>query len=393
MSANVWVVLIVSVLFGLSFGIYEFVLPFFLDARGVSFGSMGLIFSISAAVTFLVRVTTGHLSDRFGRKAFYSTALSLCGLTSLMTPLLPAVWFQALLKSVREASVVTREIMHSLLLYDENRPRFLDFIGRTRGFEYLFQGVGSIVAGVLLASLAVRSENGAYAVSLGLAGILVLAAWGVFAFRYREAGRRSSDPAQPGSLRQVFGLDLPSQLKLLTFAMFVFNVGLSVSHCFIMPLFFAKKFGASTSVVSLIMAAHRGILGVPMIFVGRYVKKHLKAVYITFVIVEGLVLSASALIPAFWLATAVWLTHDLFGAGIWVPINSTFVQQLAREETRGGDVGRSLAVSALGWVVGPIVAGAVAGSNVSMPFFLSGVLVALSALPLLGLRVKEEQGP
>ena len=82
-----WVVLGVSALFGLALGIYDLVFPYYLDHIGASFARMGYIFSFAALVMFLLRVYTGGLSDRFGRKPFYSLSLLAGALSGLLTPL------------------------------------------------------------------------------------------------------------------------------------------------------------------------------------------------------------------------------------------------------------------------------------------------------------------
>jgi len=100
---------------------------------------------------------------------------------------------------------------------------------------------------------------------------------------------------------------------------------------------------------------------------------------------EGLTLVASGLIPTFWPATIVWLLHDLVGAGIWVPIQSTLIQQYARENSRGADVAKAMAIAAIGSIFGPILAGYLYPISVDLPFIVGGAIIALSALILLPL--------
>ena len=76
MNRNVRTVLFVSVLFGASTGIYEFVLPYYLQERGLSFQSMGTIFAVAAAGMLLVRVVMGRLADVWGRKPDLEAALA-----------------------------------------------------------------------------------------------------------------------------------------------------------------------------------------------------------------------------------------------------------------------------------------------------------------------------
>ena len=74
-NRNVKTVLAVSILFGMSTGIYEFVLPFYLKERGLSYEAMGVIFAIAAAGMLGLRIVMGRLADLWGRKPFYGLAL------------------------------------------------------------------------------------------------------------------------------------------------------------------------------------------------------------------------------------------------------------------------------------------------------------------------------
>jgi len=384
MSRNISVVLATSILFGVSFGLYEFVLPYFLDEHNVSYQTMGFIFSASAAAMFLVRIGAGAISDFIGRKLFYSSSLLLCGIASLLTPFFPLPWPQMLLKSLRESSVVTRESMHSLLLFDASESRFVEFFSRTRGAEFYFQGGGAILAGIVIVWW------GNNAVLFAAAG-LVLLAFVLFSLEYREVFATTPLSRTGMNFRDLLSLDIPSGLKWLTAWLFFFTIGLSTSHCFVMPLFFSKKFGVPESTVGWIMAVHRVSLGLPMFFIGNLVKTRLKSTWIAFLILEGLTVSVSAIIPGFWPATLLWLTHDFVGAAIWVPISSHYTQVLARAKVRGRDVTKSVAYASLGWIVGPLLAGYLMSTlsnptaSISAPSFVSGILMVVSAVFLLPL--------
>ena len=84
MNRNIKIVLAVSVFFGAATGIYEFVLPYYLKERGLSFESMATIFAAAAAGMLVLRVLMGRLADVWGRKLFYG--LSLWGLRPSAPP-------------------------------------------------------------------------------------------------------------------------------------------------------------------------------------------------------------------------------------------------------------------------------------------------------------------
>ena len=149
MNRNVKTVLAVSVLFGAATGIYEFILPYYLAARGLSFQDMGAVFAIAAAGTLLLRIVFGHLADLWGRKPLYGLTLGASAAAMALTPLSASVSGQSALRTVRDAMYYTRESLHPVVLYEESRSRFMDFLGKTRGMEFLFMAAGTLLAGWL----------------------------------------------------------------------------------------------------------------------------------------------------------------------------------------------------------------------------------------------------
>lgn len=377
-EGNFRVLLLVSVLFGVAGGIYEFVLPYYLSGRGLSFTNMGYVFSASTLAMFAVRLGLGNLADRWGSKRLYLLALGSVALACFATPFTAGLFALIALKTMREVGVLARETAHPILLYREGRSRFAGFIGRTRGAESLFQALGVFLAGAGLVVLGDRGMLWAGAVAVGL-GVVVLGL-GV-------RGPRDGAAAAGGGIRRLLSLDLPRNLKVIMVANFIFAVGLSTSHCFIMPLFFSEKFGVDPSTVSTVMAIHRLTSVAPLLLAGYLPARHYRAIYIGAIVMEGLTISAAAVIPVFFWAAAVWLFHDLVGAGLWIPIQSAIIQDECREASRGLDLSKTLAFAALGGSIGPMLAGYLSGLSISAPYLVSGIIVTASAGVLLALRL------
>jgi len=374
MNRNVVTILIVSALFGLSFGVYDFVLPFYLSERGFSYARMANVFAISSASVVFVRVIMGRLSDVWGRKSFYSASLLGSAAASILTPTALSVPALAGLKALREASALTRDTMHSVLLYAETRTGFLNIIGKSRGLEFLTQAGGTLAAGLLLGSL------GSPRILIA-AGLTSVAAFFIFTSLFRE--KPQEPPAGEQVSAGVLSFDMSRNLKIITLAAAVSMLGISISHCFIMPLFFVRKFHAEPSSVGVVMTLHRLSLALPLlVFSGWLAGFNLRGLYMASIACQGITTILAAVIPHFWAASLVWLLHDLIGAGVWVPIQSTLIQAYSRESTRGLDVGKSLALSSLGGVAGPYVAGWLAPFSISAPFLASGI-ITLAAVPIL----------
>ncbi|OIN99853.1 hypothetical protein COY52_11425 [Candidatus Desantisbacteria bacterium CG_4_10_14_0_8_um_filter_48_22] len=380
MSRNVKVLLLISVIFGLALGIYEFIFPLYLNDMHISFRNMGIIFSLSSIAMFFIRIHAGQLADVHGRKKFYSLALLGSGLASLFTPFTLRISLQTVLKSLREACAVVQESIHSVALYENVKSKFLDFIGKTVGAQWVFQGLGALVAGGMLVFFGYRN------IFLFNAGLL-FSAFLIFTIFFSEKDFKKSDPSAAVPFRKLYALDFSRPMMIIMLSSFVFNIGMGSSHSFIMPLFFLDKFAISKGAVSIVMAVHRLTLGLPMIFAGWFIneKMNLKRIYIWFIALEGIMMAASALIPNFFIATAVWLAHDYVGAAFWSPVSKTLIQRYSRQESRAYDVSKVAAFSTLGLIIGPLIAGWLAGISISAPFFAAGMIMIVSALMLVPL--------
>jgi len=379
MNRNYGFLLAGSAMFGLGFGIYEFVLPYFLDACGISMGRMGIIYAAAALFMFVVWVYAGDLSDRAGRKTLYVASLVTTSAASGLTPLAPIFAAQIALKSIREAGSKVFDSMYQLALHDEGSSHYIDHVGKARGLQALAGAGGAFVAGWLLLQHAYRS-------SFAISALVLLVAAVVFVLGYRQPDNKSSERERSRPLlARMLPLNLPRPLIILTISAFIFMVGLSTSHCFVMQLFWQRKFGASTAIVGTILMVHAISIALPLLFVGWVVKRHLKQIYIVFVILEGIALAVGGLVPDLTVAAIIWLAHDLFGAGVWIPIQSRLIQKYSRPSTRGRDVTNVFATASLGWIVGPLIAGWVFEGWYGGPFVISGVVMILSALVLFAL--------
>ena len=382
MNRNIKTLLAVSVLFGAAAGIYEFVLPYYLSEQGLSFQSMGAIFAIAAAGTLLLRIVVGRLADLRGRKPFYGLTLGASAAAMGLTPFSASIWGQSALKTVRDAMYYIREFLHPVVLYEESRGRFMDFMGKTRGMEYLFMAAGTLLAGKLFITWGTHGNLWAAAAMLA-AGFLL------FWLLFREGAGRMRQATENLPLRELFSFNMPRNLIVIMISAFIFSIGMTTSHCFIMPLFFSDKFGVSEYAVSWVMLLHRLSIALPLLVAGRLRIRRLKAVYIGALAFEGTLISVSALIPGFHAAAAVWLLHDFLGAGVWIPIQGLIIQEHTSPETRALQVGKIMAYGGIGTILGPALAGYLCQNiNVSAPFFISGLLVVLASLALLPLRLE-----
>ncbi len=298
-------------------------------------------------------------------------------LATSLTPFTASLALLILLKTFRDVGMLMRDTVHPVFLYEENRGRFMDFLGKTRGMEFLFQATGTVIVGLSFAALGSRKN------------LLIASAFTGFALIFLSLGLKENKSEKKTVARKaLLNWDLPRNLKIIMVQNFIFSIGLSVGHSFIMPLFFSEKFHVSAGAVSVIMVIHRVTFAIPLLIIGNLKIRNLKAFYIGSIILQGIVMSASAVIPRIVPAAGIWLLHDLIGAGVWLPIQSTIIQQSCRDESRGSDMSKTIAFSALGGAIGPTLAGYLSSISISLPFFVSGLLVLVSVIPLFKISVE-----
>jgi MFS family permease len=382
------ILLVVSGLAGLAFEIYELTFSLYLKDLGVPGRQMGLIYAVAGLATVLLRIYLGHVSDHWGRRGIYAGSLGVLGGAILFTPAVTASLGLNIVKTLRDGANYVRMAMHSLYLFDAEKSGFKRLIANTRGFEVIMQGVGALVGGWLL----VRIDT--YTAPMTVAGLAVLAGGGLLLALPKDTPKVKR--TQKLGARTLLALDMPPVLKLVTIRHFVFMIGLAASHCFIMQQWFVLKFGASEATVGIIMAIHRFSFGIPLVLAAMIPFKRLRLAAGLAIVLQGLTVTGAAFVPPphIWLATAIWLTHDMFGAAVWNPIHSEWVQRYANQEVRGRQASQSETISNLGWVVGPLIAGeCVQAGWIDGPFILAGVIMAVSALPIAWMPASADKEP
>lgn len=407
---NLVVLFVVSTLIGLGGAVYEVALPLFLKDAHLSWRTMGWIYGAGAVVTFVVRIWFGAWSDRIGRKAVYVGSLFVAGAATLVTPVSSGAWVQGALKSVTDPAGRLRDAMHSVLLFESWPKRFQKIFSKTRGVEFMCHFVGLLLAAALLGVMVKAGVSSPTGWFIAGAALLLLLSGAIFALFFREPPLPSQ--GKPSiSWRDLLRMDMTGPMWVMAISGFIFSLGVTTSHCFALQLFFQEKYGASDSAIFIIGALHRLSSAITLLFLGHAFTKHLRMWFMLFLVLEGIFLAAPSfmpaageyhvaglVLPALWTVVVVWLAHDFMGMGLWLPIQQVLIQRHSRTESRGEDVVLVTAIGALGSVPAPFLAGALREMSVgpvaermpflagiNLPFLVSGVGVALSAVVLLWL--------
>ncbi len=395
----------VSIFLGMGVAIYEVALPLYLKGIGFSWMEMGWVYGAGALITFVIRVGMGAWSDRVGRKPAYVWSLLIGGLSTLLTPLSSLVFVQAALRSVAEPMTRVREAMHSVLLYEDSPTRFLNIFSKTRGVEFLFHFLGLLGAGWCMSRMAAAAVSSPVIWAIAAAAGMLILSGGIFGALFHEHKLR--DANRPTlSWRDLLKPRLTRPMWVMTASMFVFNLSIFISHCFALQLFFKEKYGATDPDIFLVGALHRVACALPLLLLSHLFARRQKTWLMTFLLIEGVFIAlpgfmpatksfviGGVAVPALWMAVGVWLFHDILGMGLWLPMQQALLQRYSHPESRGKDVSLATALSAIGAIMSPFIAGwlrdlliVAADFRVNLPFIVSGAGVMLSALVLLGIR-------
>ena len=373
MNKYLKIILLTSGLYGISIGLYDYLFPLYLNFIGLSFEKMGWIFSLSFAFILVFRIYLGHISDFIGRKFFYGISLLAAAISYSLTPLFQDFSQLAFLKTFKEISLTVKETFQPVLVFEQSKKKFIDFYGKINGISFFLEGIGILFAGWLLVHVGIRT-------SLIFACIPVWIALAILIFFYKE--KFVSLKERNFSPKFAFEKIPTKNAKKIIAVGFFLNLGVFISHNFILPLYFLKKFHASLLWIAAILAVHRIILGAPMLITGKLVKKHHKEVLLYGLIFEGIMLSATVFMPTLILAASIFLLHD-FGAAFWQPIYQSYIQKFSRKTNRAKDTSIIFAYISIAKIIAPLITGYVVVVNLDLPFFLSGLVVILTGFMVL----------
>ena len=376
MKKSFIIIFLTTALCGLSTGLFDFLYPIFLDKTGISFKNIGWIFSISFLSIFFIRIYFGHISDIMGRKIFYSFSIFLISFSQFTTSFLKKFFPLLILKSLREISLTIKETFQPVIVYEIDKNRFLNLIGKVNGIEFFMAGVGTFAAGFTIIKIGVKN-------SILISAIPVFLAFLFFYSFYKE--KKNNNIKKDFHLSVIFEKIKNPVLKKIIFAGFIINFGVFISHSFFMPLFFLKKFSVSPFLVGILLALHRVSLGIPLLITGKLIKKYHKKIFLYAIIFQGITISLTVFMPTFLLACIIFLLHDILGASFWQPIYNSYIQKFSRETKRGKDTSVVFAYTSIGKVFAPIFAGYLASLNINYPFFFSGLITIFAFIPILTL--------
>jgi len=393
LDRNVKVLGLVSLLNDLSSEVTVRTLPLFLaNVLGVKTGIIGFIEGIAESTATLLKIASGYLADRLGKKK----TLTLCGygLSAFTKPLLYFANTWGLVLAIRLLDRVGKGIRtapRDALIADVTPEQHR---GRAFGFNKAMDKVGAVVGLLLAAWILSIMQSGegtltqaSYQALVLLAVIPGLAAVVILAIGVREP---ASPPVKRNGIDLLGWRSFDSRFKVFLGVVVLFTLGNS-SDAFLMLR--AQTVGFSTSEIFLLVAAFNLVVTLSSFPAGilsdRLGRRRL--------IISGWLIYAFIYL-GLGAATAAWhvgVLYVLYGLyyGAFQGAASAWVADLVPSERRGTAYG--LYNSAIGVTVFP--ASLIAGLlwqwvSPAAPFFFGAALAGLASCLLL-LVAEKFKGP
>ncbi len=350
----------------LGFGILFPILPLYARSFGVGYDAVGVLAASFAFTRLVFDLVAGRMVDRFGERTVATVGAFVVGVSSVLAALAPTF---PLLVVFRGAGGTGSSLFFAALLSYMLRSVPKDVIGRVMGVYYGVFNLGFIVGpplgGFLAARFGLRSPLWIYAGSCFLAAALY--------FRYLSDFERPQDPAHRRGARMRWDRPFVTVLVANLAQAWV----IAAVYSTLIPLFgkdivklTAVGISVGIAVASVTEFAALYPAGAAADRVGR------KRVLIPSFAVLIVSLATFGLATSEWaFMAALAVLGVITGVGGVAP--AAMLSDLTPPESPGTSVGMFRFVGDLGFVVGPLTAGA------SADVFGLGPAFALSAVPVV----------
>ncbi len=387
LDRNVKVLGLVTLLNDLSSEVTVRTLPLFLaNVLGVNTGIIGFIEGIAESTATLLKIVSGYLADRLGKKK--TLTLWGYGLSGFTKPLLYFANTWGLVLAVRFLDRVGKGIRTAPrdALIAEVTPEL--HRGRAFGFNKAMDKLGAVVGLLLAAWVLSLMQSGegtltraGYQALVLLAVIPGLAAVVILAAGVREPASSPGKPVRPSGIDFLGWKGLDSRFKVFLGIVILFTLGNS-SDAFLMLR--AQTVGFSTIEIFLLVAAFSLVVSFSSLPAGILSDRlGRRKLIISAWLIYALIYFGFAIATAAWHVGVLYILYGLY-YGAFQGAASALVADLVPSDRRGTAYGHFNA--AIGVTVFP--ASLIAGLlwqwfSPAAPFFFGAALAFLSAGSLL----------
>lgn len=383
MDMNLKVIFLALLLSSFVEGLFAFVTPFYLTSLGISFFSIGLIFSVAALAMVLIRVLFGAYTDIRGRKVVFASSFLLQAVSNAFFPFARSILDTAPVKILYDLGFSVKTSLKSTIIFENARETYRKVIAWVAGLEHLMMALVNFGAAAILSSFA-------FSGSYFLMTVLQFTAFVMFLLVYKE--KTEIQKSRKVSFRDMYDFHLKRNMWVVMVANALFFTGISLSHGFAEPLYWEAKYALSKLQIGLVIGLHRLSLALPLFVTGAIMHRlNVKRAYIFASLAIAASLAAMGLVNNIYVAIPIWLLHDVFGGSIQVPSSQVMIQLNARDDKRGKDTNMMQFSSGLVSIVAPSLTGALITIQWDLIFILGGLLtLAASMIIYLFYREPEE---
>jgi len=382
--AGVWALGVVSLFMDLSSEMIHALLPLYLvTVLGTSALTVGIIEGIAEATASIVKIFSGALSDRLGkRKALTALGYGLAAFTKPIFPLAASVGWLVAARFIDRVGKGIRGAPRDALIADLSPPALL---GASFGLRQSLDTVGALLGPLAAMALMLLLANDFVAV-FWIAVLPAFLSFAVVLTFVREPDRpaRTAAVRAPLSRAELGRLGAPYWSVVGLAAVFTLA---RFSEAFL--LLRAQSVGLALALVPAVMvvmnvvyAASAWPAGVLSDRIGRY---PLLACGFALLVVADLVLAFGSTIGAIGIGVALWGLH----MGLTQGLLASLVADGAPAELRGTAFGMFNLVTGVAALLASLIAGELWDIAGPRGTFLAGAIftaIALAALPLAGRR-------
>lgn len=361
------VVFLVSV----GFGIVLPLLPFLARELGADGRQLGLLTGSYALTQFLFSPFWGSVSDRVGRRRILmvgTIGLTISFFAMTIAPTYEWLLFIRILGGTLSAAAIpTAQAYAADLTARENRSQVMGLMGAAVGLGFV---VGPAIGGLLSAwGSALPFIAGGV-----LALLTTLGCWRMLPESKAQTESESQTESRLKTIVQALASPIAPYLAITLIVMLGNASIMSFLSYYLADRFFVDERTASGAfvLVGIASAFFQGYL------VGRITRRYGEdRTIVIALVVGGIGFIGLALSPALWVAM-LFVMVSTSGMSLARPAVTAAISTTTRFE-QGVSLGVQTSFDSLGRVLGPMLAGVLYDWDITIPFFASALLYALTA--------------
>ncbi|MBP2476645.1 MFS family permease [Crossiella equi] len=375
LPAEVWVLVAVSFVIAVGFGILAPALPTFAASFNVGVTAASFVISAFAIMRLAFAPASGAFVNKFGERPVYITGILIVALSTGACAFAESYWQLLLFRALGGTGSTMFTVSAVALLVRLSPPHLRGRASGLWGTGFLLGNIAGPIVGGLLVGVSLRLPFIGYAVALVLAALV---AWW-FLRRSELADRAKGDDGPTATLREALRhrTYLASLASNFATGWTVFGVRTSL-----VPLFVAVVLLENPAMAGWAMTAFAVGNAAMLMLAGSLAdKRGRKPPVLVGLLISGLAtiwLGFTDSVPLFLLASVV----GGIGAGLLNPPTNAAVADVIGTKGKGGPVLAAFQMTAdIGAIIGPLLAGVIAEYvSFTAAFALTGLLSVLAAL-------------